>query len=145
MDKVFFSQWFKGFEKGLDEMDSDGRSSFLKHCAKHCADTGILQSYLQLYQTVNGNRDEFYTRLNEIGNVRGEVIVPNKEYCIYFPDCACDIHTKFDINSANLCECSRQSIIYVAKNVWCDSKVRVEQEKTILSGDKECKFRVVFE
>lgn len=145
MDKQFFCQWLKGFENGLDEMDSGSRSCLLKHCAKHCADTDVLQSYLKLYQTVNGNRDEFYTRLSEIGNVRGEIVVSDKEYFIYFPECACDIHTAGGVNTPNLCECSRQSIIYVGKCVWSGSKIRVEQEETILSGDTLCKFRVVFD
>lgn len=145
MERSFFCQWFKGFEKGLDEMDSCSRSCLLKHCAKHCADTGVLQSYLKLYQTVNGDRDAFYSRLRETGNARGEVVVSNKEYLIYFPECACDIHTRFGIHTANLCECSRQSIIYVGKNVWQDSRIRVEQEETILSGAAACRFRIIFD
>ena len=145
MDKKFFCQWLKGFENGIDEMDAESRSCLLKHCAKHCADTGVLQSYLKLYQTVNEERDEFYSRLSEIGNVRGEIVEPNKEYFIYFPECACDIHTAGGVNTANLCECSRQSIIYVAESVWTDSIIRVEQVETILSGDSECKFKVIFE
>ena len=48
MENTFFCQWFKGFEKGLDEMDLDSRDCLLKHCAKCCADTGVLQSYLKL-------------------------------------------------------------------------------------------------
>lgn len=115
MENSFFCQWFKGFEKGLDEVDLDSRSCLLKQCAKHCADTGVLQSYLKLYQTVNGERDAFYSRLSELGN------------------------------TPNLCECSRQSIIYVGESVWGDSKIRVEQVETILSGDAECKFRVIFD
>lgn len=145
MDSSFFCQWFKGFEKGLDEMDSDNRSCLLKHCAKSCADTGVLQSYLKLYHTVNGERDAFYNRLSEIGNASGYIVVPNKEYIICFPKCACDIHTSFGVNSTNLCECSRQSIIYVGKIIWGDDKIRVEQVETILSGDTECKFRIVFD
>lgn len=144
MEHSFFCQWFKGFEKGLDEMDSDSLGCLLKHCAKCCADTGVLQNYLKLYQNVNGERDAFYSRLSEIGNVRGEIVVPDKEYFICFPECACDIHTVFGVNTANLCECSRQSILYVGKSVWSDSKIRVEQVETILSGDAECKFRVIF-
>lgn len=145
MDNSFFCQWFKGFEKGLDEMDSDSRSNLLKHCAKCCADTGILQSYLKLYKTVNGERDAFYSRLNEIGDVRGEIVVPNKEYFICFSKCGCDIHNDCNINTPNLCECSKQSIIYVGKSIWTDSKIRVEQVETILSGDTKCKFKVIFE
>lgn len=145
MDEKFFCQWLKGFEKGLDEMDPDSRSCLLKHCAKCCADTGVLQSYLKLYQAVDGDRNEFYTRLSETGNVRGEVIVPDKEYFICFPECACDLHTAGGMNTPNLCECSRQSIIYVGERVWNGSKLHVEQVETILSGDEECKFRIRFE
>lgn len=145
MDNSFFCQWFKGFEKRLDEMDPDSRTSLLKHCAKCCADTGILQSYQKLYKTVNGERDAFYSRLNEIGNIRGEIIIPNKEYFICFPKCGCDIHNDCDVNTPYLCECSRQSIIYVVKSLWTDSKIQVEQVETILSGDTECKFKVIFE
>lgn len=144
MEHSFFCQWFQGFEKGLDEMDSDSLGCLLKHCAKCCADTGVLQNYLKLYQTVNGERDAFYSRLSEIGNVRGEIVVPDKEYVICFPECTCDIHTVFGVNTANLCECSRQSILYVGKSVWSDSKIQVEQVETILSGGAECKFRVIF-
>lgn len=117
----------------------------MKHCAKCCADTGVLQSYRKLYKAVNGERDGFYSRLNEIGNVRGEVVVPNKEYFIYFPECGCDIHNDCNVNTPNLCECSKQSIIYVAEQIWADRKIRVEQVETILSGGMECKFKVIFE
>lgn len=144
MDRKFFCQWFKGFENGLDEIDMDSRSCLLKHCARYCADTGVLQSHLKLYQTVNGNRNEFYSRLSETGNVRGEIVVPDKEYFIYFPECACDIHTAGGVNTPNLCECSRQSIIYVGESIWNENKLYVEQVETILSGDAECKFRIRF-
>ncbi len=145
MDKKFFCQWLKGFEKGLDEMDLSSRSCLLKQCAKYCADTGVLQSYMKLYQTVDGDRNEFYSRLSEIGNVRGEIVVPYKKYFIYFPECACDIHTVGGINTPNLCECSRQSIIYVGESLWNGSKLHVEQVETVLSGDAECKFRIRFD
>lgn len=126
-------------------MDSDSRSRLLKHCAKCCADTGVLQAYLKLYQAVSGDRNEFYSRLSETGSVRGEIVVPDKEYFIYFPECACDVHAAGGVNTPNLCECSRQSIIYVGESVWNESKLHVEQVETILSGDAECKFRIRFD
>ena len=124
-------------------MDSDSRSRLLKHCVKCCADTGVLQAYLKLYQAVSGDRNEFYSRLSETGSVRGEIVVPDKEYFIYFPECACDVHTAGGVNTPNLC--SRQGIIYVGESVWNESKLHVEQVETILSGDAECKFRIRFD
>lgn len=145
MDQQFFCQWFKGFESGLEEMDADSRSRLLKHCAHRCADTGVLQSHLALRQEVCGDRDAFYSRLSETGRVRGEIVIPNREYIICFPECACDIHTAGGVNTPGLCECSRQSILYVAECVWPGERLRVEQLETILSGSRQCRFRLTFE
>lgn len=144
MDGDFLRAWLQGFEKGLNELDAASQSSLLRHCARQCADTGVLQSHLRLHRAVNGNRDLFYSRLSELGHVRGEVIVPGREYRVCFPECACDLHTAGGVNAPCLCECSRQSILYVAKTVWKDCGVQVEQEGTILSGDAECRFRIRF-
>ena len=145
MDKAFFQCWFRGFEDGLEAMDADTRSHLLAHCARRCADTGVLQAHLHHYEAVGGDRDAYYRRLSEIGNVRGEVIVPGREYLICFPDCACDLHTDCGVSTPLLCECSRQSIRYVAETVWKGCRVRVEQEGTVLSGASECRFRIVFQ
>lgn len=145
MENSFFCQWFQGFEKGLDEIDPESRSCLLKNCAKRCADTGVVQAYRRLHQAVNGDRDAFYRRLHETGDVHGEIVVPDKEYIICFPECACDLHTEFGVTTANLCECSRQSILYAAQRIWNTENIRVEQIGTVLSGDAECRFRVVFD
>ena len=129
----------------MNAMDQNSRSCLLKHCAKRCADTGVLQAYRKLYQTVKGDRNAFYARLGDVGNVRGEVVVPDREYYVCFPACSCDLHTAGGVNTPRLCECSRQSIIYVGEQVWKGSSFRVEQVETILSGARECKFRIVFE
>ena len=145
MDKVFFESWFRGFENALEAMDGDARSLLLAHCAEQCAGTGVLQSYLRHYEAVGGDRDAFYLRLHELGNVRGEIIIPGREYHICFPDCACDLHTECGVDSPVLCECSRQSIRYVAETVWKGCDLRVETEGTVLSGAPECRFRLIFQ
>ena len=145
MDKGFFQCWFKGFEDGLEAMDAEARSNLLASCARRCADTGVLRAHLHHHETVGGDRDACYRRLNEIGNVRGEVIVPGREYAICFPDCACDLHTDCGVRTPLLCECSRQSVRYVAEAVWKGCRVAVEAEGTILSGAPECRFRLIFQ
>lgn len=145
LDNDFICTWLRGFETGLNKLDAKSRSNLLKHCARQCANTGVLESYLRLYRAVGGNHDAFYSRLSELGNVRGEVVVPGQEYRICFPECACDLHTAGGVNTPCLCECSRQSILYVAETVWKGYKLRVEQEGTVLSGDPECRFRILFE
>lgn len=145
MDEMFFRQWLQGFENGLDAMDAEARSCLLRQCARKCADTGVLQAYKELHKAVQGDRNAFYTKMGELGGVHGEVIVPDREYNVYFPKCSCDLHTAGGVNTPMLCECSRQSVIYVGENIWKGESFRVEQVETILSGAKECKFRILFD
>ena len=140
----FFKEWLKGFEKGLDELDESGRHCLLKNCAKSCADTGILEMYRKHNRNVNGDRDEFYKQIHVFNGVQGEVVRPQKEYFLIYPKCLCDLHTSGGINTATLCECSRQSIIYVGEEIWGKNTFTVENMGTVLSGSKECRFRIVF-
>lgn len=144
MDQDFSKIWFQGFEEGLDKMTPESRSCLLKCCAKRCADSGVLELYRKHYTKVNGDRDEFYRRIEELGGARGEVAVSGKEYYIYFPQCYCDLHLSAGVNSPNLCECSRQSILYVGEALWGKDCCTVENMGTVLSGSSECKFKVVF-
>ncbi len=144
MDQIFYKEWFQGFAKGLDVLEADSRSCLLKQCAKKCADTGVLEMYQKLHEEVKEDCDAFYTRINELGGVRSEIIVPDKVYHIIFPACVCDLHTTAGINTPNLCECSRQSIIYVGEKIWGTTDFEVQCLGTILSGAKECTFKVTF-
>jgi len=140
----FFKEWLKGFEKGLDELDETGRQCLLKCCAKSCADTGILEMYRNHNRDVNGDRDEFYRRISVFNGVRGEIVRPNKEYILIYPECLCDLHMSCGINTPSLCECSRQSILYVGEEIWGKDTFTVENMGTVLSGCRECRFRIVF-
>ncbi len=144
MDKEFYMTWFQGFEKGLEDMDSKSVSNLLSNCAKACANTGVLQMHRHHYENVNKDRDQYYSTLEQLGGVRGEIIVPGKEYVVIFPDCTCDLHANGLINTAKLCECSRQSILYIAKQLWGDEMIDVECIETILSGANECRFRISY-
>lgn len=146
MDSAFYKEWFQGFSEGIDALDDNSRQCLLRCCAKKCADTGIVEIYKKHYITVQGNRDEFYRRIEEAGGVRGEVITPGKVYAVIFPQCVCDLHTTGNVNTKSLCECSRQSIIYVGKKIWGeDTRFSVKNEGTVLSGNKECRFIIEFE
>ncbi len=144
LESQFFKSWMKGFEKGLDSLDEVNRICLLKECARSCANTGVLEKHQKLYEAVNHNLDEYYRRLNETGDVTGEVIISGKEYMITYPECGCDLHTSCGLTSGSLCECSRQSILYVEQNVT-NKTITVERLESVLAGDEVCKFRIRFE
>lgn len=141
LDSNFFKSWMKGFEKGLNSLDEENKICLLKQCAKSCADTGVLEKHQKLYEAVNHNRDEYYSRLNETGNVIGEVVFPGREYIVTYPECGCDLYTFCGLSSVSLCECSRQSILYVEQSVTGEN-ITVERLESVLDGGKVCKFRI---
>lgn len=144
LDSAFLESWFEGFQRGLDSLDEVNKICMLKECARNCANTGVLEKHQRLYEAVNHNRDEYYRRLSETGNIIGEVIISGKEYTITYPECGCDLHMSCGLSTVSLCECSRQSILYVEQSVT-NKIINVERLKSVLAGDKVCKFRISFE
>ena len=111
----FFKNWFNGFNE--------------KYFYDHGA---FLQAGFPL----------FFNRLHEVNGVDGEVIETGKVYDIIFLECACDLHTKANVNSCRLCECSRQSIICEMRELVPTKEYKVEKVESVLSGDQRCRFRI---
>lgn len=146
MDKKFYGEWFRGFSDGIERLEEDARSCLLRCCAERCADTGVLTAYRQLYAQVGGNRDGLFRQIEKLGGVRGEVTVPGRRYAVIFPECVCDLHRTGGVETPALCECSRQSILYVCEQIWGPGeKCTVRNRGTVLSGERECRFDITFE
>lgn len=63
---------------------------------------------------------------------------------IIYPKCGCDLHVSCNLSSVSLCECSKQSILYVEQSVT-NKIITVERLESILEGHKMCKFKIKFE
>ena len=143
MERDFVTEWMRGFAEGLSALDAPDREGLLACCARRCAQTGVTAAHKRLFAEVGGDRDEYFRRLKKLGNVCGEVVTPGREYRVIFPECGCDLHTDFGVDTPCLCECSRQSILYVQKCLGAENVV-VEELQTVLSGASDCRFRVLF-
>ncbi len=145
MDEVFVKFWMNGFEKGIGLLDEKSRNLIFENCAKNCADSGVLEKHRNLFEKCSHDLDQYYSRLSEIGGVDGHVIESGKIYEEIFPECGCNLHTECGVNSPVLCQCSIQSILYVAKSVTGRKNVSVKCIENVLSGGKKCRFRIEFE
>ena len=96
------SDWFKGFEKGMARLSQEQRSAFFSECGKHCVNGGTLAVYRQLYDEAGGDMDAFFQKANGLPGVRGEVAEKGRVY----------------ISTPQLCECSRQSVVYSLQSLW---------------------------
>ena len=136
------SDWFKGFEKGIAKLTAEQREQFFSECGKHCVQCGTLQVYKELYEKANGDIDVFFSEANELPGVRCETIEKGSVYNLYFLECTCELHKQGYVSTPLLCECSKQSILYVLHSLWKNRKFNVAICSSILRGNPECKMRI---
>lgn len=138
----FIERWFKGFSEGIEKLNREERGRLFSSCASLCAKDALKYLYQDLFTACDGNLDIFFSRLNEVHSVDGKVIEKGKVYEIIFLNCNCELHTQANVDTAKLCECSRQSIICELKTLLPDREFLVEEKMTILNGDTYCCFRI---
>ena len=129
------SDWFKGFEKGIAKLTAEQREQFFSECGKHCVQCGTLQVYKE-------DIDVFFSEANELPGVRCETIEKGSAYDLYFIECTCGLHKQGYVSTPLLCECSKQSILYVLHSLWKNRKFNVAICSSILRGNPECKMRI---
>ncbi|MBQ1735158.1 MAG: hypothetical protein II038_09780 [Lachnospiraceae bacterium] len=143
MDNKFFSEWFRSLNTGLDNMSTEECSRLFSACARRCSCDALKYLYRDLFNECKGDLDEFFNRVGEKKNVKGRVIESGKLYELVFTSCDCPLHTEFDVTSNRLCECSRQSMICVFRELIPDKEFDIECKGSILSGNKECCHRII--
>ena len=131
--------WFDGFASGIDSLKQDDREKMFCECGKNCAKRWILNLYKDIFNKVNGDMDKFFEALNNMDGVRTEILESNKQYDLIFEQCVCSMHNEGYINSPHLCECSRQSVIFIMNSLVPDKEVDVEIKSTVLRGAEECR------
>jgi hypothetical protein len=139
------SNWFKGFENGLERLSPEQRSAFFAECGKNCVNGGTLAIYRKLFEDAEGNMDVFFQMANELPDVKGEVVESGRVYRLIFTECACDMCKKGYITTPLLCECGRQSVIYSLQSLWKDENFTVKLCQSILRGGTNCEIRIEVE
>ena len=136
------SDWFKGFEKGISCLSSEQRTSFFSECGKNCVKCGTLQIYQELYEKANGDLNIFFEKADKIPGVRSEIIEKDSIYHLYFMECTCMLYQQGYVSTPLLCECSKQSILYILHSLWKDKKFSVSICESILRGAPYCKMQI---
>lgn len=144
MDQKFFERWFNGFSGGLDQLRQEECSRLFSKCALQCSCDALKYLYRDLFIECNGDLDKFFLRLNEKKDIEGKVIQSGKVYELIFTKCGCPLYTQTGIKSTNLCECSRQSMICVFKNLVPQRTFKIESMESILAGNEKCCHRIMF-
>ena len=135
--------WFPGFEAGLAALPKEERGTLLRSCAENCLQMGMLDFYRGVHERTGGEIDAFFQALGEMGGLGTEIVRPGKEFWLIFHQCTCSLHTQGYINSCLLCECSRQSVLHILRELWPERSFIVDPEGTILNGAQDCRFHII--
>lgn len=136
------SNWFKGFEDGIAKLSEEQRETFFRECGRNCVQCGTLQVYKDLFEQAAGDLDRFFAIADEQPGVRCETVEKDAVYNLYFLECTCELHKRGYVSTPLLCECSRQSIIYVLQSLWKDRTFQVTICESIIRGSQHCKMRI---
>ena len=136
------SDWFKGFEDGIARLTETQKETFFRECGRNCVQCGTLQIYKDLYEQATGDLDRFFAIADEQPGVRCETVEKGTVYDLYFLECTCELHKRGYVSTPLLCECSRQSIIYVLHSLWPGKTFNVTICESVLRGSKHCKMRI---
>lgn len=118
--------------------------SCYKEQAIQCVQGYVLQNQKERFAAAHYDLDEFYSTLDDEAYF-GKVITPGKEYELGYYKCTCAKVLSGEVTDAKQCECSRQSIIYILKQLLPDKKVNVRILETVLQGGSCCRFRITIE
>jgi hypothetical protein len=141
----YLKTYFQRLENGISQLPEKERAKVYRDCGQACVKNGVLQAQQKLFEKCSGNLDAMYARMSELGEISGKVICSGSEYEINFPRCLCPLYEQGFLLSACHCECSRQSILYVLKCLLPESPVDVKMKKSVLAGDTECVFTVIYD
>lgn len=136
------TDWFKGFENGIGCLDKEQRSVFFAECGKNCVKCETLQIYQDLYSKAKGDLDAFFLEAAKLPGVNSEVVEKGSVWNLYFLECTCPLHHQGYVSTPLLCECSKQSILFVMHSLWKDKKFQVSICESVLRGGKCCKMRI---
>ena len=136
------SDWFRGFEDGIARLTETQRETFFRECGRNCVQCGTLQIYKDLYEQAAGDLGLFFAKVDELPGVRCEMVEKDAVYNLYFLECTCELHKRGYVSTPLLCECSRQSIIYVLHSLWPGKTFNVTICESVLRGSTHCKMRI---
>jgi predicted hydrocarbon binding protein len=134
-------KWITTLINGLENnMDEKLLSKILEQCGRQCQSQNFVKKARDIYQN-SKNTDEF---LEKLGRTYKHLHKEGKNVYIIYPRCYCSQVNKIPKGklSGTYCNCSRGWAKALFEGAL-GRPVEVIKEKSIISGDNECRFRVI--
>lgn len=132
--------WVKELLKSLDRnLDEETKIRIMEACGEKCPFTHLSDEKLLDIRKNSKDEYDFLERLSQQWRVR----IEQDSIYVVFDKCYCPlINQSIEDSSKTLCFCTQGNIKKKFK-LGLGRDVNVLMEKTILAGDKECRFKVI--
>ena len=133
--------WIADVVRGIEEnTDAATCARILESCGRQCAPASLIKKAKEIYKN-SGGVPEFLARLGEVFDA---LQIEDDAVYVVYPRCYCTqiAGAPTDDVPDAYCNCSVGWIREVFEQAM-GRPVKVERVKTVVSGDDECRFRVV--
>lgn len=113
--------------------------------AVNCVKDAVMPELRRQFEECGCSLDEQFKRYGDREYFFAKILEPGRVYEMGYPQCVCPDVLAGKKHDASLCECSRQSILYVLGSFLPEKKIDVEILETVLGGAAKCRFRVTVE
>lgn len=131
--------WVTELLGSLDaSVDEITKQKILEKCGSRCPFTHLSDEKLITLRNQATTEQEFLEKLSEAWRLKKE----NNQYYVIFDQCYCPLVNKDTKNaSQTMCYCTLGNLKHKFR-LGLGREVDVDMEKTVLSGDDECRFKI---
>lgn len=134
--------FYRILEEAIGQLPADRRAMLYRPCAEACVRNGVLVEMRRQFEECGCDLDRQYAKYGRTPFFFADVIEPGRVYEIGYPRCLCPQVGAGFVTVPTHCECSRQSILFVLRELLPGRMIEVEPLETVLAGGSRCLFRV---
>ena len=138
----YIEKWIKNLMDGLDELvDEETRKLILERCGRRCIGKNTVAKSRKVSLKSENIEDFLYKYSKENEHLHHD----DDGFYLVYPKCYCPIIKNIPPGqlSATYCECSTGWAKALFEGAT-GRPVEVLRKKTILGGDEECRFKIMF-
>lgn len=132
--------WIKELLKSLDDnLDDKTKIKVMEACGENCPFTHLTDERLLAIKESSSDEANFLEKLSQQWRVK----IEGDDVYVVFDKCYCPlVNDNLEGASTTLCYCTMGNLKKKFR-LGLDRDVDILMEKTVLSGDEECRFKVL--
>ncbi|HJJ42781.1 MAG TPA: DUF6144 family protein [Methanocorpusculum sp.] len=140
MKALRMTVWIKNLLKSLDDnLDEKTKITIMEACGENCPFTHLTDERLLAIKDASTDEHDFLEKLSHQWRVK----IEGNDVYVVFDKCYCPLVSEnSDDASATLCYCTLGNL-KKKFSIGLNRDIDVLMEKTILSGDDECRFKIL--